>query len=150
MFFPVDYGFYQRKSRNQMPTMDEPTYFRCWEERILKYLDEGFEAALACSARDTDLPAVEKLLLRMSGQHGTELDFLDLRSLKDLTSEVARSEAIVSGRMHPLLMGHCYGCRLDPFVTSRKIASFQEEYVQGNFNTAEIQSRIEDTIRRVL
>lgn len=50
-------------------------------------------------------------------------------SVEDLLYLFSKVEIVLSGRMHALILGHVSGCKLHPWVLSKKIKMFVDEYL---------------------
>jgi polysaccharide pyruvyl transferase WcaK-like protein len=150
LFCPVSYEFYKRKRTSPDARLDENSYFRYWEEQVLKYCDEDYQVRLFYTSKNSDLSAVEKIRQRLRDKHAIDLEVSDACTLQELTQEIAGSEVVVAARMHALIIGYCYGCRVIPFETSEKLKSFEEEYVDSGVTLNEIQSRIVDTVKEAI
>lgn len=54
---------------------------------------------------------------------------IDATCVDDLLVLFSRVSTIFSGRMHALILGHISNCKLEPFVLSKKIQMFVDEYM---------------------
>lgn len=148
LFCPANYEFYKRD--NLSTGLNENEYLKYWEDRVLEYFKKDYQVKLLCMSRNFDLPITEKLKRILFDGHGVDIEILDIFTLEELTREIAESEAVVAGRMHALVIGYCYGCKMIPFRTSEKIKAFEEEYINSSTCLDEVQRRVVSTIREVI
>jgi polysaccharide pyruvyl transferase WcaK-like protein len=150
LFCPVSYEFYKRKRTSPDAGRDEDSYFRYWEDQILKHFDDNYQVKLFCTSKNSDLSAVERIRQRLRGKHAIDVEVLDIRTLEEVTREIAKSEVVVSARMHALIIGYAYGCKVIPYRTSVKVKTFEKEYVDSSICLDEVQRRIVSTIKDVV
>jgi len=150
LFCPTSYEFYKSKRDGPDIGLGENEYLRYWQDRMLEYRDRDYQVKLFCMNRNFDMPATEKLKRILCDEHGIDIEILDIFTLEELTREIAKAEVVVGARMHALIIGYCYGCKVIPFRTSEKIESFEEEYVNGSISPDEVQRCIVSTIRGIV
>jgi polysaccharide pyruvyl transferase WcaK-like protein len=150
LFCPVSYEFYKRKRNNPDTAPDENEYLQYWEDRMLEYFNDDYQVKLFSTCRRQDLPMTEKLKQILYDEHGIDVEILDINALEEMTKEIARSEVVVSARMHALIIGFCYGCKVVPYRTSEKIDAFEKEYISGDTCLDEVQKRIIKTIKKIV
>jgi len=148
LFCPANYGFYRRD--NLSTGLNESEYLKYWEDHVLEYWNKGYRVKLFCTSRQQDLRITEKLKQILYDKHGIDVEILDINTLEELVKEIAKSEVIVAGRMHALIIGYCYRCKVVPFRTSEKIEAFEKEYVNSSIRLDEVQRQIVSTIKEVV
>jgi len=146
---PVDFEFHRARLRDQQDTLNEDEYLGYWEDIAVGYSDSGYDVELFCTSKRPDLATVEKLKDRLDIR-GVKSNILDISTLESLTREIAKSEVVVSGRMHALVIGYCYGCKVVPYITSAKIKAFEDEYLASSLGLEEIQDEILSRIKEIV
>ena len=150
LFCPTSYEFYRRKRDNPDIGPDENEYLQYWEDQMLGYLNDNYRVKLFCTSRQQDLRITEKIKQVLYDKHGIDVEILDINTLEEMTREIAKSQVVVSARMHALIIGYCYRCKVVPFRTSEKIEAFEKEYVNSSIRLDEVQRRIVSTIKEVV
>jgi len=150
LFCPTSYEFYKMTRDDPDIGPDENEYLQYWEDRMLEYSNDDYQIKLFCTSRRQDLPSVEKLKQILHDKHSINVEILDINTLEELTKEIAKSQVVVSGRMHALIIGYCYGCKVFPYRTSSKIDAFKEEYINSRTSLNEVQKQIRRTIDEVV
>lgn len=64
-------------------------------------------------------------------KHGKEIDVIDICSPEKLIEFLAKTKKIISGRMHPMIVGLLCENEVIPYITNDKIRCFQEEWLPG-------------------
>lgn len=62
-------------------------------------------------------------------KHGMYVEIVKSSSLEDLNNCLRDSKYVYSGRMHALILAFKVGCICLPFLLSRKLTSFQDDYL---------------------
>lgn len=150
MFCPTSYEFYQSKRDNPDIGPDENEYLQYWEDRMVEYFKDDYDVKLFCTSRQQDLPIAESLKQILYDKHSIDVELLDISVLEELTKEIAKSKVVVAGRMHALIIGYIYGCKITPFKTSEKIGTFENEYLHSNVCIEDVQSSIVSTIEEIV
>ncbi len=150
LFCPTSYEFYKRMRDNPDIGPDKNEYLQYWQDQILEYSYDDYQIKLFCTSKRQDLPFVEKLKQILHDKHSINVEILDINTLEELTKEIAKSQVVVSGRIHGLIIGYCYGCKVVPYKTSEKIGAFEKEYVSGSTCLDEVQTLIVRTIKKIV
>lgn len=150
MFCPTSYEFYKSKRDKPDIGLDENEYLQYWEGKMVKYFNDDYQIKLFCTSRQQDLPLAERLKQTLYDKHGIDVELLDISVLEELTEEIAKSEVVVAGRMHALIIGYIYGCKIIPFETSEKIETFENEYLRSNVCIEDMQNSIVSTIEEIV
>lgn len=150
LFCPTSYEFYKRKRDNPDIGLDENEYLQYWEDRMLEYFNDNYQVKLFCTNKNSDLSITEKLRQILYDTHGIDVEILDINTLEELAREIAKSQVVASARMHALIIGYCYGCKVLPYRTSEKIEAFEEEYFNSGISLDEVQKRISSTINEIV
>lgn len=148
LFCPLTYEFYRR--RNPDTALDKYEYLQYWQNKVLEYLKDNYQVKLFYTSKHTEMSIVGELKQGLYDEHGIDIEVLDINTLEVLTREIAKTEVVVSGRMHALIIGYVYGCKLIPYVVSEKIKTFEEEYINSDRRLEEIQERITNTIKEII
>jgi len=150
LFCPTSYEFYKSKRNDPDIGPDEDEYLQYWEARMLEYSNDDYQIKLFCTNKQQDLSTTKKLKQFLYNKHSIDVEILDISTLEELTKEIAKSQVVVSGRMHALVIGYCYGCTVIPYRTSAKIDAFEEEYINSRISLNEVQKQIRRTIDNVV
>jgi polysaccharide pyruvyl transferase WcaK-like protein len=148
MFCPVTYEFYKRKNDKPDIELSYDEYLQYWIESILEYSNNDYEVKLFCMI-GSDLGIAKQLKQILFDKHDVDIEILDIRAIENLTKEIAKSEVIVSARMHALIIGYAYGCKVVPYRTSEKIEAFEKEYIGGDICLDEVQGRIIGAVEKI-
>jgi len=150
MFCPVSYEFYKRKNDRPDAELSYDEYLQYWIESILEYWNDNYEVKLFCMSMSTDLAIAKILKQILFDEHEVDIEILDIWTLEELTKEIAKSEVVVGARMHALIIGCAYGCKVIPYRTSEKIQAFKEEYVNSSIRLDKVQSRIIGAVEKIV
>jgi polysaccharide pyruvyl transferase WcaK-like protein len=88
--------------------------------------------------------------VQSGGMQGNDIEILDTSSLEEVAREITKSEVVVAARMHALIIGYAYGCKVIPYRTSEKIKTFEKEYVNSSICLNELQRLIVSTTEELV
>jgi len=86
----------------------------------------------------------------MIKEHNINLPVHYTDTLIDLDTVFQKSNKVISGRMHGMLIALNHNCLVTPYIVSPKIESFKKDYLESNKSLTDFSLEIENTIRKVI
>jgi polysaccharide pyruvyl transferase WcaK-like protein len=119
--------------------LSREAYYKDWYTIIQNYRKEGLNVKLFYT---TGSDAQESFLFRdyIQKEHDLTIEVAPTSTLDSLYALYKPAKKVYSARMHALLLGMKYQCRVEAYLISQKLASFDHEYIQNEKNP-EIYSR---------
>lgn len=77
-----------------------------------------------------------------------QLIICDIKNLEDLVKELKKAKVVYSGRMHALILGIKYNCKVQPYLLSQKLRSFDDAYVKKQINLENTSQEIKNWVER--
>ncbi|HFR3894621.1 TPA: hypothetical protein ACHVIC_001971, partial [Streptococcus suis] len=62
----------------------------------------------------------------------------------------SRSEIILTGRMHAMIMGLCTDNKIIPILVSDKIRVFEQEYLNGDYDYEQIKKQSNQGLEQLI
>ena len=144
--FPLNYEMYKREMvKANESYIDKRQYLDDWIEGIKTYYDKGYQIVFS-SSEPEDLPFLNEVRL--------EVEELNLpttvsipQNLEELLIQISSSAVILSGRMHPLIIGYSYGCECLSYPLYHKIRNFKQEILEGNKDRHALSNKVLEVVR---
>jgi polysaccharide pyruvyl transferase WcaK-like protein len=124
-------------------------YYESWEELILSNSKANFEIILGYTTIE-DKRETMKFAEYLKRNHKIKFSIADTDTLAEFLVLLPKTETIVAGRMHALLLGMNYGCKPVPYIISSKISAFKNEWIDKKFDINLARKEIDDTIKELL
>jgi polysaccharide pyruvyl transferase WcaK-like protein len=99
-----------------------------WEELILNFRNKDYVVELFYTTVE-DLVECIKVQKSIKLKYKIDINIAMIQTVEELISVISSSQIVVSQRMHALILGHIYGCMLDPILISEKLVSFKKYYL---------------------
>lgn len=125
----------------------EEEYMDHWFDLINKY-SKNFTVKL-CYNTYSDKKQTYVFKKYCKEKYGVDFEILKTDKLDELTSALSVSNAIMSARMHAMILGLNFECEVIPFVFSDKLRSFKSE-IEDNFNIRKLQQEINNKMDNIL
>lgn len=110
-----------------LPVLSRAEYWEEWGQCVSGYASQGYAIRFAWTAesdRHETIAFLESTVL------GVEFSLFDgALTLNNVMDELSRSDIVVAGRMHALILAEICGCEAIPWVVSKKIEMFAAEYL---------------------
>ncbi|MCY1548662.1 hypothetical protein D9M68_847860 [compost metagenome] len=98
-----------------------------WRRCVEAYATQGYAIRFAWT---TDSDRHETIAFLESSALEIEVSLFDGElKLNDVMEELSKSDVVVAGRMHALILAKICGCEAIPWVISKKIEIFSKEYL---------------------
>jgi polysaccharide pyruvyl transferase WcaK-like protein len=124
---------------------EKTTYFEDIWTNIVGLKKEGYVVKLLYTTV-LDVNTLNDFNNFLTQRNEERLPLCNIETLGDLKSELSRASIVYSGRMHALILGLKYGCKVRPYLLSQKLASFNERYVLQNLEIGNISDDIESSL----
>lgn len=121
-------------------------YLRVWQDRLLSLLpDSNTEIVFASTTlKDVAINTELYMLMSHSGIPNKLVNIDKLHTLLEYREILATAKLIFSGRMHSLILGKIEGCVLQPWLISKKLVFFMQNYKDADIRI--LQKKIETKI----
>lgn len=145
----TDYNVYKRYSSElNLNKIKEDEYLDEWQRKILYLIDKNDDIYFL-STTLSDLKITTKLYERMQrlslSNNLVNIDsLLDLGEYRKILSE---AQLVFSGRMHSLILAKIEGCKVEPWVISKKIAFYLSDY--GDRRADELNNQLRNFLEDV-
>jgi polysaccharide pyruvyl transferase WcaK-like protein len=124
-------------------------YYKSWEELVLINNKPNCEIVLAYTTIE-DKRETMNFAQYLKKNHKIKFSIADTDTLAQFLVLLPKTENLVAGRMHALLLGMNYGCNPVPYIISSKISAFKKEWIDKEFDINVARKEIEDTISELL
>jgi polysaccharide pyruvyl transferase WcaK-like protein len=124
-------------------------YYKSWEELLMSNITPDSKIVLAYTTID-DKKETTKFAQYLKEKSKVEFTILFSDNLDKFVSILIKTEKVISGRMHALILGMNYGCAPIPYIISSKIGTFKKEWIDTVVDINLTRRKINDTIRELL
>ncbi len=131
LFSPTSYKFYSTKCF-EGEKMSENRYTNYWLNLLHKYVRKGSKVALISTNCSQDPPFHNNLARSYLKQYGADIQCLQAENLEEFRRYLAKSDSIISGRLHALILAYIQGVKVIPFFTSSKMKYHYESIFKTN------------------
>lgn len=112
---------------NESKILSKEEYFEKWYRMIKQNTSVGDEIILSFSDKDDKVSTLEfKEYIWM--KHGEKIKLNHTEDLERMIALLAESKKIISGRMHPMILGILCDNEIVPFISKNKIKEFKKEW----------------------
>lgn len=141
----TDYYIYERHAAEfGNPILSREKYWEEWARFIASYAGGNRELRFLWTT-ESDKKETIDFLKNIHLTCSYSIFEKDL-SLATVIDELVLSESVISGRMHGLILGHICGAKPIPWVISKKIEHFANEYLLKS--PRELQNQFLEVVRR--
>lgn len=124
-------------------------YFEQWYCFIKKNLDEEEKLILSYSDKD-DKQSTISFKNYVYNKHNEELEISDTSTVEKMIELLSKTKKIVSGRMHPMILGKLCHNEVVPFIVKEKIKVFHDEWGnKGDEDIADAARQIEKLVQNI-
>jgi polysaccharide pyruvyl transferase WcaK-like protein len=138
----VDYRIYKRYCNEMtLSSLTELEYFLLWKERVLKISDKFQQLNILASSKEDVKASTSLYNLLIDSDLNIEIKLLGYcDDLEIYVNILSSADSVMSARMHTLIMAQTMGCEVIPWIISKKIESYKEEYL--HLNIENIRSKV--------
>ena len=131
--------------------INEDDYMELWANRTIELAKQGYQIKLGYTTFP-DKQQTIKLYKYLSDNYSDEIEciLVDNDTLETFIKEIQNAEVIYTGRMHGMILGLCYGCKIIPFIFTQKLATFNDEYLTIEHSLKETQKVIKNRIKNLV
>ena len=140
------YNIYKRYQKD----IGQKNYLLKWKEFINKYLNSN---KYSITIIYSDLSKDKQISTQFYNFIKKDCNNIKIRHLKDMEEmilNIANNDLIISGRMHPLIIGLSYEKKVIPFPINEKLISFEKQYTDCDINIDQIFYNTLQTIKNKL
>lgn len=124
------------------PILSRAQYWEEWGQCVEAYASQGYAIRFAWTAESD---RHETIAFLEASSLGVEFSLFEgALTLCDVMDELSRSDVVVAGRMHALILAKICGCEAIPWVISKKIEIFSAEYL--SFDVKCLHEKIDSAV----
>lgn len=114
-------------AENEEGTLSKETYFEKWYLFIKENTLEGENVILSFSDKDDKISTME-FREYVQKKYNEDFKIENTTDLEKMVNLLKRTKKILSGRMHPMILGLLCENKIIPFITKNKIKEFKKEW----------------------
>lgn len=124
-------------------------YYNEWKNLILENVRDGMEIVLAYTAIGDKY---ETMNFASYLRDKSQLNFkvVETDELDSLVNILQRTEILLTGRMHGMILGINYRAEVIPYVISPKIAAFVDDYLKNGYELESYNKKINEVIENII
>jgi polysaccharide pyruvyl transferase WcaK-like protein len=134
------YSFHEYSIKFDKEKISIEEYYKEWVAKVKYYINKNIEVKLFFTTK-TDAIETEFFQNYLESQN-ILIDIVDSSSLKVLNRFFEKAEYVYSGRMHALILALKKGCKVDAFLISDKLMSFQKDYIDAGVDPLNLKEEI--------
>lgn len=143
----ISYEVFERyRKESSLDIKNKEDFYLNWLYRINNLnVDEVFfisTTSLDCVETDEFIRKFEKQI-----KHKYRV-FSQLTTLDEYESILKRADVVLSARMHSLILGENYGCKIEPWLVSEKLDTYAKSF--SNFSTEEKSEDLKKALQDIL
>lgn len=140
---------YKALKQNFGTSVSKEEYYKIWINLIKENIEPGLKIILGYTTIGDKLETIEfsNYLNRFTDY---KFEVVNTDTLENFVEELQETKSLISGRMHGMLLGMNYGCRLIPYIVSPKIQTFNDEWVNKEVNLEVVTLDIDKKIKEIL
>jgi polysaccharide pyruvyl transferase WcaK-like protein len=124
-------------------------YYSEWKNLILDNVRDGMDIVLAYTAIGDKYETMNfASYLRNNSELNFEVAGTD--DLDSLVNVLQRTEILLTGRMHGMILGINYRAEVIPYVVSPKIAAFVNDYLKNDYELEDYYKKINEVIESII
>lgn len=137
---------------NRFKKYKQITYFEylaLYSKLLKKEFNNGREVKLFYT---THLDYIACLELKEAIQKNDNIfiEILDLKSFSELCIEIAKSQKVISQRMHALLVGLITHTEVKPIIISNKLNGFSKEFIEQEIDLLKIKNDVISSLLKLI
>ncbi|RYJ45588.1 polysaccharide pyruvyl transferase family protein [Flavobacterium beibuense] len=134
---------YNVKHKNQLLELED--FYLPWVNKVKKLKSDGYIVELFYTTKTDAIETItfQKVLYQ---KYDIDIKVLSATSLNELYLSLLDVDFVYSGRMHALIFGLKAGCKVEAFITSDKLQTFNDEYIIGNKSPFEYREMLINAI----
>lgn len=110
-----------------LPVLTHANYHLSWKDKINYYQLKGYKIHFSWTTQSDKLETINFLTSNNPDYNYSK--FEGELSIKEIISDLSLSELVIAGRMHALILAQICNCEIVPWIISKKIEMFAEEYL---------------------
>ena len=132
MICPIEYLSYDfHRIEVDNPKLNYQEYCLKWQKIIKKELNHG-NKILISSTTKKDYEFALNLKSYFSSKEISKIDFIYSSSWFEYLKIASGVQKVIAARMHGILLAHLLGKKVEPFIFSKKIEAYTNEYLYKN------------------
>lgn len=129
-------------SELDLPILSRAQYWEKWGQCVEAYASQGYSIRFAWTSESD---RHETIAFLESSSLDVEFSLFDgVLTLRNVMDDLSKSDVVVAGRMHALILAKICGCEAIPWVISKKIEIFVAEYL--SFDAKYFHEKIDSAI----
>lgn len=124
------FSFHEYKVKYNKEKISLESFYDVWIKKINELILKGYQVSLFYTTKSDALETLnfKKYLESISALN---ISIVQTDNLKELNDLFAKSNYVFSGRMHALILGMNNRCDIEAYLTSKKLSSFNDEYINS-------------------
>lgn len=143
-FQAYNYDYYKGKDRPD----NKEEYYDMLYRMALKYVEPDEDIILSYTDVD-DGSATSEYRDYVRKRYGITLEMIDMNKPEELIQLLLRTKKIITGRMHPMIVGLLCKNKVVPYVSNDKVRQFKKEWIDQEPNFNDINRHIELLITNI-
>ncbi|HEL1949137.1 TPA: polysaccharide pyruvyl transferase family protein [Streptococcus suis] len=128
--------------------MTEEDYYADLFAKVKEYSLKNYKIVLSSTTTSDARTSLSfKVYLE---KRGIEAVIYEAKAIDDLIQLFSRSEIILTGRMHAMIMGLCTDNKIIPILVSDKIRVFEQEYLNGDYDYEQIKKQSNQGLEQLI
>lgn len=119
-------------------------YFDYWYEMIVDKLKHNSKVVLAYTTYVDKISCIEFKEYIESNKEVDNIDLINTDSLNSLVELFSKSNTVITGRMHAMILSLTYNNVVFPYIFKEKIRVFNEEWINSTFNINQVEATIKN------
>lgn len=128
--------------------LSESEYYQGWYDVVQNYKGKGLSVMLFSTTLEDELEN-RKFIKYVKDKWMVSLNSIETSDVATLYKLYSESYIVYSGRMHALLLALKHGCKVEPYILSNKLKSFNDEYVKGDRSLEELSYEVYNTMKLI-
>lgn len=133
----MKFNFGTRHSKNE--------YYKIWENLIYENNFSGAKIMLGYTTTGDKKETIE-FAEHLKNNTDIEYKIVNTDDVLRYTKILSKSQKVISGRMHALIIGMNYDCEVIPYLVSSKLKTFKEEWIDSKKSIDKTREEIESCI----
>lgn len=108
-------------------------FYDIWVDKYFSYKKKGFNVKLFYTTK-SDAKECYQFKEYLLNMYDEEVEISNIQNIDDLVRILSESKIIFSARMHALILGLKFHCKVEPYFISEKLRSFSKHYLEEKSN----------------
>jgi polysaccharide pyruvyl transferase WcaK-like protein len=140
---------YDSYIKNSKRLVNKEEYYKTWLGLINDNSDKELEIVLSYTTTSDKIETYE--FARYLEKYGDFKFYIGKTdNLEEYSNLLMQTKQILSGRMHAMILGLNYNCKVIPFIVNPKLEIFKKEWINIEYDKKAINNIIDESINEIL